>query len=333
MVFDSSLGASSLWFTTNCKTATLTQLLADGATNSEDDSTKSVLSAVLSGPVLPAGQFLLIDAPLQSKDAPSASISGFSANAEYNGGISMNWGTAGTMLSDEKFSITISNDADSDVFETDLPSNEFQYSYSDTAHGVSYTIDIAVCNNDGLCSTPVGTATVVADKEVDGGAAATAVTVTEAGDKWTLSWETTGDNLDDVAVWHVCSQNRESFTAAEMPSNCVPTADADTLTADVMMGTSPGQYTVYFVVVPVDALGNKAYAASNSESGADASYFKENAGGTTDTNSTDGDDKESGELPGWTWGAIGGVVVVAFIAGAFILSRGGNEGEDKDWDY
>ena len=332
MVFDSSLGASSLWFTTNCNSATLTQLLADGATNSEEDSTKSVLSAVLSGPVLPAGQFLLIDAPLQSKDAPSASISGFSANAEYNGGISMNWGTAGTMLSDEKFSITISNDADSDVFETDLPSNEFQYSYSDTAHGVSYTIDIAVCNNDGLCSTPVGTATVVADKEVDGGAAATAVTVTEAGDKWTLSWETTGD-LADVAVWHVCSQNRESFTAAEMPTNCVPTADADTLTADVMMGTSPGQYTVYFVVVPVDALGNKAYAASNSDSGADASYFKENAGGTTDTNSTDGDDKESGELPGWTWGAIGGVVVVAFIAGAFILSRGGNEGEDKDWDY
>ena len=332
MVFDSSLGASSLWFTTNCNSATLTQLLADGATNSEDDSTKSVLSAVLSGPVLPAGQFLLIDAPLQSKDAPSASISGFSANAEYNGGISMNWGTTGTMLSDEKFSISVANDADSDVFEIDLASDQFMYTYSDTAHGVSYTIDIAVCNNDGLCSTPVGTATVVADKEVDGGAAATAVTVTEAGDKWTLSWETTGD-LADVAVWHVCSQNRESFTAAEMPSNCVPTADADTLTADVMMGTSPGQYTVYFVVVPVDALGNKAYAASNSESGADASYFKENAGGTTDTNSTDGDDKESGELPGWTWGAIGGVVVVAFIAGAFILSRGGNEGEDKDWDY
>ena len=333
MVFDSSLGASSLWFTTNCNSATLTQLLADGATNSEDDSTKSVLSAVLSGPVLPAGQFLLIDAPLQSKDAPSASISGFSANAEYNGGISMNWGTTGTMLSDEKFSISVANDADSDVFEIDLASDQFMYTYSDTAHGVSYTIDIAVCNNDGLCSTPVGTATVVADKEVDGGAAATAVTVTEAGDKWTLSWETTGDNLDDVAVWHVCSQNRESFTAAEMPTNCVPTADADTLTADVMMGTSPGQYTVYFVVVPVDALGNKAYAASNSDSGADASYFKENAGGTTDTNSTDGDDKESGELPGWTWGAIGGVVVVAFIAGAFILSRGGNEGEDKDWDY
>jgi hypothetical protein len=30
---------------------------------------------------------------------------------------------------------------------------------------------------------------------------------------------------------------------------------------------------------------------------------------------------------------IGCVVIVAFIAGAFILSRGGSEGEDKDWDY
>jgi hypothetical protein len=332
LIFDSGLGASSLWFTTNCKSATLTQLLADGATNSEEDSTKSVLSAVLSGPVLPAGQFLLIDAPLQSKDAPSASISGFSANAEYNGGISTNWGTTGTMLSDEKFSISVSNDADSDIFEIDLASDQFMYTYSDTEHGVSYTIDIAICNNDGLCSTPVGTATVVADSAVDGAAAATGVTVTEAGDKWTLNWKTTGD-LADVAVWHVCSQNRESFTAAEMPSNCVASADVDTTTADVMMSTSPGQYTVYFVVVPVDALGNKVYAGSNSDSGADASFIKENEGGTTDTNSTDGDDTESGELPGWTWGAIGGVVVIAFIAGAFILSRGGNEGEDKDWDY
>ena len=332
--FDSGLGATSLWFTTNCKSTLLTQLLKEGATNSEEDSTKSILSAPLSnGASLTDGQFLLVAAPLQAKGAPSASISGFSANAEYNGGISMNWGTSGTMLSDEKFSISISNDANADVFETDLPSDTFQYSYSDTTHGVSYTIDVAICNNDGLCSTPVGTATVVADSAVDGGAAATGVTVTEAGDKWTLSWDATGDT-SDVAVWHVCSQNRESFTAAEMPSNCVPTADVGTTTADVMMSTSPGQYTVYFVVVPVDALGNKAYAGSNSDSGADASFFKENAGGTSgDTNSTDGDDKESGELPGWTWGAIGGVVVVAFIAGAFILSRGGNEGEDKDWDY
>ena len=116
-----------------------------------------------------------------------------------------------------------------------------------------------------------------------------------------------------------------------MPTTCVNTESADSMTADVMMPTT-GQGTVYFAVVPVDALGNTGTASSSGDAGADASYI--NAINTGDiTNNTDSDDTSSGELPGWTWGAIGGVVVVAFIAGAFILSRGGSEGEDKDWDY
>ena len=118
-----------------------------------------------------------------------------------------------------------------------------------------------------------------------------------------------------------------------MPTTCVNTGSADTMTADVMMSAAPGQYTVYFAVVPVDALGNTGTASSSGEAGADAAFFKANEGGEITDDNTDGDDKESGELPGWTWGAIGGVVVVAFIAGAFILSRGGGDGEDKDWDY
>jgi hypothetical protein len=103
------------------------------------------------------------------------------------------------------------------------------------------------------------------------------------------------------------------------------------MTADVMMPTT-GQGTVYFAVVPVDALGNTGTASSSGDAGADASYVNA-IDPVTDNNNTDSDDTSSGELPGWTWGAIGGVVVVAFIAGAFILSRGGSEGEDKDWDY
>ena len=71
----------------------------------------------------------------------------------------------------------------------------------------------------------------------------------------------------------------------------------------------------------------------HTDAGADAAFFKANEGGEIDNDNTDGDETSSGELPGWTWGAIGGVVVIAFIAGAFILSRGGGDGEDKDWDY
>lgn len=333
-IFDSSLGASSLWYTTSCSNPALTQLIAEGATNSEEDSTKLVLSASdLLGGVMPAGQFMLIDAPLLAKDPPSASISGFNAGAGAGGAITMNWGIEGTTLSADKISVSITHGDSNEVFEVDLDRTVTSYTYSgtNTVHDVSYNVEVAVCNNDGLCSTPIGTGTVVADKQVDN-AAATGVSVVEAGDKWTLTWSADG-STDDVASWNVCYKNREAFDAANMPTTCVNTGDADTMTADVMMSTSPGQYTVYFAVVPVDALGNTGTAGSSSDAGADAAFFKANEGGEIDNDNTDGDDTSSGELPGWTWGAIGGVVVVAFIAGAFILSRGGGDGEDKDWDY
>ena len=333
-IFDSSLGASSLWYTTSCGNPALTQLIAEGATNSEEDSTKLVLSASnLLGGVLPAGQFLLIDAPLLAKDPPSASISGFSAEAAAGGAITMNWDLEGTTLSGDKVSVSITHGDSGEVFEVDLDRTVTSYTYSgtNTLHDVSYDIEVAVCNNDGLCSTPIGTGTVVADKQVDN-AAATGVSVVEAGDKWTLTWSADG-SMDDVASWNVCYKNRDAFDAANMPTTCVNTGSADVMTADVMMSTSPGQYTVYFAVVPVDALGNTGTAGSSSDAGADAAFFKANEGGEIDNDNTDGDDTSSGELPGWTWGAIGGVVVVAFIAGAFILSRGGGDGEDKDWDY
>ena len=330
LTFDSSLGASSLWYSTNCDNPTLTQLIADGATNSPDDSTKSVLSAVLSGGTLPAGQLLLIDSPLQAKDPPSASIGSFNAAAGGGGDIVLNWGLAGTPLAGDKVSVTITDES-GDAFSVDLDRTVVTYTYSgsSTTHGESYDVEVAVCNNDGLCSTPIGSGTVVADKQVDG-AGATGVSVVEAGDKWTLTWSSTGTN-DDVASWRVCYQSREAFDEVNMPSTCVDTGSADSMTADVMMPTT-GQGTVYFAVVPVDALGNTGTASSSGDAGADASYVNAiDTGGIT--NNTDSDDTSSGELPGWTWGAIGGVVVVAFIAGAFILSRGGSEGEDKDWDY
>ena len=51
------------------------------------------------------------------------------------------------------------------------------------------------------------------------------------------------------------------------------------------------------------------------------------------TTTTDSEEASSG-VPTWTWGVIGAVVVVAFIVGAFILSRGEGDGDDdKEWDY
>ena len=45
-------------------------------------------------------------------------------------------------------------------------------------------------------------------------------------------------------------------------------------------------------------------------------------------------EETSGEIPMVAWGMIAGVVLVAFVVGAFILSRGGDDDdENKDWDY
>ena len=53
-----------------------------------------------------------------------------------------------------------------------------------------------------------------------------------------------------------------------------------------------------------------------------------------DDGTTTTDSEASSGVPTWTWGVIGAVVVVAFIVGAFILSRGeGEDDDDKEWDY
>ena len=94
-------------------------------------------------------------------------------------------------------------------FDLDLDRLTTTYTY--LAHQpttVSYDIVVEVCNNDGLCSTPVGTGTVTADKEVTG-ATATDVTVTTdyANKKYTVNWKIEGD-LTDVKHWMVCHDSK-----------------------------------------------------------------------------------------------------------------------------
>ena len=126
----------------------------------------------------------------------------------------------------------------------------FTYSGSQTTHGETYHIDVAVCNEQG-CSTP-GLASVVADKMVDGEYTVT-LTVGVAADavSWDLSWTVTGDT-GDVDMWHVCWMS-EDFTAAEMPSPCPDAAPVDTTTANIAMPESirNGQ-SYYFTVVAMD---------------------------------------------------------------------------------
>ncbi len=318
-----SLGATSLWYVNGASWT----LLSDVSTDVDATTGQFAYSFPANSPILSNGQLVLMGGSLAQATVPSASITGFNAAAAKGGAIQINWDVDGTMLAGDSIDVTVCETVDCvTAFEISLGAGNTSYPYSgqNTAHGVEYTVTVAVCNEVG-CSSPVGTGTVVADSAVDGDASATNLTIAAAENTWTVSWTPAGAQ-DDVASWKVCYQ-RGTFDAANMPETCL---DATGTTLDVDISTwSAGTYTYHFTAVPVDALGNSMAAASMNS----IEYQRDGDTSNTDDGTTViGEDVEGG-VPTWTWGVIGGVVVVAFIVGAFILSRGGEGDEGKDWDY
>ncbi|MBT61000.1 MAG: hypothetical protein CMA63_05560 [Euryarchaeota archaeon] len=320
-----SLEATSLWYVSD---GGMWTLISDASTDVDATTGSFAYTFPSSSPVLAQGSLVLMGGSLAQADVPDAIVTGFSAAAAKSGEIQLNWNINGTMLADDSIDITICEGAAGcdDPFTAGLAVGATSYKYSDNsiAHGTSLNVHVAVCNEIG-CSSPVGSADVVVDRQVDGDVSATDLTVSAMGDEWTVAWTATGDQ-SDVAEWNVCWQ-KNTFDAANMPANCETTP---TTSATFAMPMSPGTFTYHFTAVPVDALGNSAAAGSMNS----IDYQRDADNSNVDDN-TDiiGDDAAASGVPTWTWGVIGGVVVVAFIVGAFILSRGGDGDEGKDWDY
>mgnify|MGYP006239827001 FL=1 len=323
--FDKSLGATSLWYVNN----NIWTMISDNPLDTNDATiSEFAYTFPANSPVLSAGQMVLMGGSLAQAEVPTASITGFNAAPGKSGAILLNWNVDGTMLTGDSIDISICEAVDcTNAHEAGLGAGNTSYTYSgtNTVHGTNYSVSVAVCNEVG-CSSPVGAGLVIADSEVDGGAAATDLTIAAEGNTWTVSWTATGDQTD-VASWKVC-YNRGTFTAGQIDeTTCV---DATGTSVDIDISTwSAGTYTYHFTAVPVDALGNSVAAGSMN-----SIDYQRDANNDNDADGTTviGDDVES-DVPTWTWGLIGGIVVVAFIAGAFILSRGGDGDEGKDWDY
>ena len=309
-------------------------LLSDAATDVDASTEMFTYDVPDNSPVVPSGMMVLMGGELAQASIPDASVSGFSAEATRGGAIAMTWNITGTLLNSDSIVVSIcvaEADCD-DAFEATVADEDRTYTYSgsQTTHGETYHLEVAVCNEQG-CSTP-GIASVVADKQVDGDVAATNLAVAAQDGQWVVTWEITGDT-SDVAHWHVC-WSTEDFTAGEMPTPCpdmVVGADATTVSIEMPSIRTGQEY--FFTAVPMDALMNMDAAASMNS--IIDTRVADNSN-TDDGNGTIGDtgDDASSSVPTWTWGLIGGVVIVAFIAGAFILSRGDGEGgEGKDWDY
>ena len=329
LAFGNQIQATSMWL----KVGNLWQLLATGTPDEFNATSSSYSYTWNAGDSMFTGgtEFHLFGGVLSQAQAPTANISGFTASASMGGGISISWAVDGTMLADDRVVVSICDNEPScstpDESSYGDTVSSMLYSGQNTVHGNSYYIEASVC--DGALCSNVASATVVADKEV-AAVTATGVSITESGETWVLSWNASSED-SDIASWLVCYL-KASFVASEMSDLVGTTACVATDTTSVTINkyTTSGTYNVHFAIAPVDVVGNIAPTAS--------SDFIEYSRTDDNTNPDDGsqttDSEASSGVPTWTWGVIGLVVVVAFVAGAFILSRG-DDGDDegKDWDY
>mgnify|MGYP000135369274 FL=1 len=329
VAFENQLEATSMWL----KVGNIWQVLNTGTPDEYNSTSSSYTYTWEEGSsMFTAGtEFYLFGGVLSQAQPPSANISGFTAVASIAGGIDIDWTIDGSMLSDDRVVVTIC-ETDPQCANPDESSyadlvTSMLYSGQNTVHGNTYHITASVCKS-GLCSNEAYK-NATADKEV-ASVTATDLTIDESGETWVVDWNASAEDAD-IDSWLVCFL-KASFTASEMSdlvgtSACVATDDTS---ATIDKYTTSGTYDVHFAAAPVDVVGNIAMTAS--------STFIEYNRTTDNTNPDDGsqttDTEASSGVPTWTWGVIGIVVVVAFVAGAFILSRGDDgEDESKEWDY
>ena len=278
--------------------------------------------------VLAQGHIVFMGGDIIEVEAPIGFPTGLTVDATTGGGIVAEWGYGGTINpSLDWLEMTIcdsNNNCETTQETTDTESHSLN-GQTYTTHGETYSFTLRVCNPSGECNlTVAGPLSATADKAVDGNPTATQMQVSAKDGVWTVSWAESGDT-SDVSSWKVCYGDQSWTSPGEMPDTCVPAESTGTATID---GSQKAKGTYFFTAVPCDALNNCATALP----GTDVTHTPEIA--STDDKSDDVGETTEGEIPTGAWAAIVGLVVVAFVVGAFILSRGGSEGEDdKDWDY
>ena len=159
-----------------------------------------------------------------------------------------------------------------------------------------------------------------------------AATKTSTDDGLTFTWDAAG--TDDVSSWVLCWAGTQDIVNNEFDSllgnSCATTEDTTTsitVTEQDMCGGSCNA-ELYFGIAGQDATGNVADPGvdmyANMKDGLETP-------GVIDAVDTGAEDEG---MPTNAIYAIIGLVVLAVIGGAFILTRGAEaDGDDKEWDY
>ena len=326
--FPSDLDVMQMWMETGNQVITV----ATGDGDEVDATTSGYTYNFPSGSdMFPAGTtFYLIAEGCETPDPPAGTITQLTATPAMGGDIVIAY-NYDALLSTENVRITVCVDATGcetpEVVYDRVESDTRSVTFSSGTHAVVYDVTAELCN-EYACGAAVSVS-ATSDSEV-AAVTATDVTISESGENWVVSWSESAED-SDVAGWYVC-YNRGEFNAAEMKimidaGACTMVMDGNTAT--IAKYTTVETTQVHFGIVPHDAVMNIAYGPSTD------SILYDRAQDTTnpDDGTTQTDTEASSGVPTWTWGVIGAVVVVAFIVGAFILSRGEGDDDDKEWDY
>jgi len=202
-------------------------------------------------------------------------------------------------------------------------------------HGTTYSYTVQVENGQSdqsgnrLVGSPVASDSATADGQVDPVAGASDLTADEeSGNTVAFTWNVGDDS--DVDHWVVCwsigdHDADEVQGLMDGDNSCSASGDK---TASHVSWRPAAAGTYHYSVSAVDSVGNMETAASSiamTVVGDETIDW-----GTVPDIGTEGDEPP---IPQSAWIAIGILVLVAVIAGAFILTRGGGEGGEEEWDY
>ena len=196
-------------------------------------------------------------------------------------------------------------------------------------HGQVFNVTVSTVNINGA-NANVGSFTATADAEVSPAPTTTFGSIANGSSAWTFTITTAdaGDATKLYVCWKDSVYEAAQFdpSSADLSCESMDIADAS---VDITKPAVTSETVYHFSLFAEDASGNVVALSDKTTQTRHGELTEPGAG--TDTL----DDEKSGTtgVPTWTWGVIIGIVVVAFGIGAFILSRGGEGGEGKEWDY
>ena len=309
-----------------------------GTTQSQVDADTITLSWSNDGtlPSRSSGTYAVF-ASATAGQPPQAGIDSLTATLSAAGVIELSWAVNNSALvSDSDFGVLYINDdgAALDGTRYVLTSLDQTTWTISGVHGSTYEFLVRVENgeldNEGspLYGTPVDSGSAVADAQVDPTAGATALDAEKSGSD-SISFVWSAADTSDVDHWMIC-WSPTAHTSLEVMSlmgagNCHHTADSST---SATMARHTGAGTYLYSVTAMDNHGNM-----ETQDSTDGLTFTEDADPGVDNTDTIGDASGSDDIPTQAWVAIGALVLVAVVAGAFILTRGGVEGDDDEFDY